>query len=208
MAGGIKKWLARKLLKRLQKARVRIMLAVSGEISGLGHSLVRQPILYRGGVCGLKLGAGVVFGCPDSPWFYSGYTYLETRNPGAQISIGAGTVFNNSCTLIANTTSISIGKDCRIGFGFVCMDSDFHGLKPGERDMEGTRLPDAPVSIGDNVFIGSGVTVLKGRRIGDGSVIAAGSVVTRDVPPNCIAGGNPCRVIRQIEEERDEGVHT
>lgn len=60
-----------------------------------------------------------------------------------------------------------------------------------------------PVTICDNVWIGANVTICPGVTIGENSVIGAGSVVTRDIPDNCVAVGNPCRVIRQIGE-RDE----
>ena len=59
----------------------------------------------------------------------------------------------------------------------------------------------APVIIGNNVWIGGNVNVLPGVTIGDNVVIGAGSVVTKDIPANCVAVGNPCRVIRKINEE-------
>ena len=57
-----------------------------------------------------------------------------------------------------------------------------------------------PVVIEDNVWIGGNVVILPGVTIGEGSVIAAGSIVTRDIPPRVVAGGNPCRVIRPLTE--------
>ena len=61
-----------------------------------------------------------------------------------------------------------------------------------------------PVTIGDGCWIGGGVIILPGVAIGRGSVIGAGSVVTKDIPENCVAAGNPCRVIRKINEERNK----
>lgn len=58
-----------------------------------------------------------------------------------------------------------------------------------------------PISVGDNAWIGAGVRVMPGTTIGDNVVIGAGSVVTRDVPSDCVAAGNPCRVLRKITEE-------
>ena len=58
-----------------------------------------------------------------------------------------------------------------------------------------------PITVGDNVWIGANVSVLPGVSIGDNSVIGAGSVVTRSIPANVLAAGNPCRVIREITEE-------
>ncbi|HWT65859.1 MAG TPA: DapH/DapD/GlmU-related protein, partial [Terracidiphilus sp.] len=63
----------------------------------------------------------------------------------------------------------------------------------------------APVRVGRNVFIGTGSIVLKGVEIGDGSVIGAGSVVTKSIPANCIAAGNPCKVIRTFTALEREG---
>lgn len=76
------------------------------------------------------------------------------------------------------------------------MDSDFHDLDPATRHSgTGGALP---VQIGNNVWLGSRVIVQKGVSIGDNSVIAAGAVVTRPVPANVVAGGNPARVIREL----------
>ena len=62
-----------------------------------------------------------------------------------------------------------------------------------------------PITVGNNVWFGAGVTVLGGVTIGDNTVIAAGSVVTRDIPANCLAAGVPCRVIREVnEKDRDK----
>ena len=61
-----------------------------------------------------------------------------------------------------------------------------------------------PITIGHNVWIGAGVNVMPGVRIGENSVIGAGSVVTRDVPPNVVAAGVPCRVMRSIAELNDD----
>lgn len=71
-----------------------------------------------------------------------------------------------------------------------------HPLSPAER-WSGRELA-SPITIGNNVWIGGGAIVLPGVSIGDNSVIGAGSVVTKDVPANVVAAGNPCRVIRAI----------
>ena len=63
-----------------------------------------------------------------------------------------------------------------------------------------------PVKIGDKVWIGGGVTILPGVTIGDNSVIGAGSVVTKDIPANVVAAGNPCRIIKEAEEGDRYGI--
>ncbi|RYG64550.1 sugar O-acetyltransferase [bacterium] len=72
----------------------------------------------------------------------------------------------------------------------------YHPLSPEER-LTGRELA-APITIGNNVWIGGNAIVLPGVTIGDNSVIGAGSVVTKDVPANVVAAGNPCRVIREL----------
>jgi maltose O-acetyltransferase len=89
---------------------------------------------------------------------------------------------------------ISIGENVQIGPYTVILDSDFHDVK----DHFGEGSAQA-VYIEDDVWIATRVIILKGTRIGKGAVIAAGAVVTKDVPPYCLAGGVPARVIKKIE---------
>ena len=198
--------LGTRVARRLQKWRVkwyRYMLSEQKGNDVWGRLSAWQPVQINGqGRVQISRDGElkVIIGWRRSPNYYCGNSYIEARYPSSSISIGEGSFFNNNCTLSANTTSISIGRNCRIGFGFYCMDSDFHGIHPDDRDLPGDSYPDAPVEIGDNVFIGSNVTILKGVTIGDGSIIGAGSVVSKSVPPMSIAAGNPCRVIRAITE--------
>lgn len=195
----MKRSLLWKIANRIRKMRVAwYRYVLSENRRSLDGAIINQPTLACGGGR-INVGKKVTFGWRYSPFFHSGYSHLEARFQTASIEIGDGTFFNNSCTLIANTTSIKIGINCRIGYGFSCMDSDFHGLHPTERDVSGNKLPDAAVNIGNDVFIGSNVTVLKGVSIGDGCVIGAGSVVVKSIPAMTIAAGNPCKCIRPIE---------
>ena len=95
--------------------------------------------------------------------------------------------------MIAEHASISIGKNCLIGTNVEIIDSDFHGIRVEERGMSKPEWA-KPVSVGNNVFLGSNVKICKGVSIGDGSVIANGAVVTKDVPSNVTAGGNPVKL--------------
>lgn len=104
-----------------------------------------------------------------------------------------------SSTVIICMNSIEIGRYVNIGAGCVILDTDMHSTDWKMRSRKGhdtTNAKNAPIKIRDNVFIGARTIVLKGVTIGEKSIIAAGSVVTKDVPANCIAGGNPCRVIK------------
>lgn len=91
---------------------------------------------------------------------------------------------------------MTIGARCLIGDAVLIMDSDFHDLSAEGRHSQPTTP--APVVLEDNVFIGSRVIILKGVTIGKDSVIGAGSVVVRSIPPGVIAGGNPAKVIRTL----------
>lgn len=109
--------------------------------------------------------------------------------PGAELKLGSG--FINSYAKIRCHKSIEIGDGVAISHDFTVMDSDAH-----EIIGEGSRKT-APVKIGNHVWIGTRVTVLKGVTIGDDAVIGAGSVVTHDVPPHSLAVGIPARVVRE-----------
>ncbi len=106
---------------------------------------------------------------------------------GATLTLGNS--FINSDAKIRCHKSITIGNDCAISHDFTVMDSDAHYLN-GDNHT-------SPVVIGNHVWIGTRVTVLSGVTIGDGAVIAAGSIITKDVPSNCLVGGNPAKVIKE-----------
>jgi maltose O-acetyltransferase len=105
-------------------------------------------------------------------------------------------VFINYGCSISASQQVRIGDDCSIGTHAIIMDNDFHEIDPGRRRL---RPASAPIVLEENVWLGARVTVLKGVTIGRDSVVAAGSVVTRDIPPGTIAAGVPARVIRSLE---------
>lgn len=115
---------------------------------------------------------------------------------GSYISIGAGTFINYNLTAL-DVAPIVIGRDCQLG-PHVQLLTPTHPIDPR---MRRDKLESAkPITIGDNVWLGGGVIVLPGVTIGDNSIIGAGAVVTKDVPPDVIAVGNPARVIRSVSE--------
>lgn len=114
---------------------------------------------------------------------------------GKHIRVGRR-FFANFHFTVLDEAYVTIGDDCFIGPN-VSIYTACHSTDPVERN---TRQEWAnPVNIGDNVWIGGSVTILPGVTIGDNVTIGAGSVVTRDVPSNSIAVGNPCRVIKHIK---------
>lgn len=109
---------------------------------------------------------------------------------GAGIHIGNGTYINRN-TLIVSEDRVSIGRDCKISWDVIIMDTDQHPLN--------SSVPvKLPVTIEDKVWIGCRCTVLKGVTIGEGAIIAAGSVVTKDVPAYSIYGGVPARHLGDV----------
>lgn len=124
---------------------------------------------------------------------------METLAPGAAIVIGdhVGISGGTICAVVR----IEIGSRCMFGANVMVVDSNFHPLLTGWRRYRSEGVRSAPVMLEENVFLGSGVMVLKGVRIGRNSVIGAGSVVVQDVPANAIAMGNPARVLRLFTEE-------
>ena len=113
---------------------------------------------------------------------------------GATLEIGSQTFINYGCS-IASMLLVKIGAHCNIGSHVIIMDNDFHRLEPERRN----EMPEsAPIILEDNVWIGVRTVILRGVTIGAGSVVAAGSVVTKDVPARSLAGGVPAKIIRSL----------
>ena len=122
--------------------------------------------------------------------------------PPLHAAFGKNTYWGNNCYANFNLTLVDDGD---IIFGDnvmiapnVVITATGHPVHPQLRKK--TAQFSIPVRIGNNVWIGAGAIILPGVSIGDNSVIGAGSVVTKDIPADCVAVGNPCRVIREIGE--------
>ena len=111
---------------------------------------------------------------------------------GKNIRLGRG-VFINSCCCFQDQGGIEIGDGCLIGHQVVIATLN-HDFDPAKR----AEMTPKKVVLGKNVWVGSHATILPGVTVGDGSIIAAGAVVTKDVPERCIAAGVPARVIRTL----------
>lgn len=116
---------------------------------------------------------------------------------GKFIEIGGGSFLNYDC-IILDACKVKIGDHVFIG-PRTCIYSASHPIDASVRTA-GYDIS-KPVTICDNVWLGGNVVVNPGVTVGEGSVIGSGSVITKDIPPNVIAAGNPCRVIREITEE-------
>ena len=152
-----------------------------------------------------KKSGAVVFGNYVS--CYAGCSFSIGEN--GQCTVGDFTLLNGA--LIMAEEKIEIGAHCLISWNIGIADSDFHPLEPAQRLIDAQalapyfkdrpprpKLKTAPVKIADNVWVGMNAVILKGVTIGENSVVAAGSVVTKSVPPNTVVAGNPAVIVRQL----------
>lgn len=133
---------------------------------------------------------------------------MFTAYPSSCIVIGDNSGISSAC-LWANTR-ITIGNHVQIGGDCLIMDTDAHSLDFNIRrsiekneqgyDVDGLASATAPITIEDDVLIGTRCIILKGVTIGARTVIGSGSVVTKSIPADCIAAGNPCKVIKWVKK--------
>lgn len=147
--------------------------------TGLGKIAVEDKVTF-----GYKLGG----------FFYGAGIELQARTVDSKIIIGKNVSTNNNVSIISSG-SISIGDDCLIGQNVSLMDFDAHGIQPDKRRMVGEV---GTIEIGQNVWIGNNVIILKNVKIGNNSIIAAGAVVTKEFPENVIIGGTPAKIIKHL----------
>ena len=127
----------------------------------------------------------------------------------ATVKIGSRTYIGNS--LLVCASSITVGDDILMAWGITIVDHNSHSVFWCERKddviswihgrKDWSHVVCAPVTIGNKAWIGFNVIILKGVTIGEGAVVAAGSVVTKDVPPYTIVAGNPAKVVRHVEHD-------
>lgn len=135
----------------------------------------------------MKIGNGVAISSTIST------TQIVAEKDGL-LEIGSDTFINYGCSISASQ-HIHIGKGCHIGTYTIIMDNDFHHVQPEKRHE---RPQSKPITLEDNVWLGTRVIVLKGVTIGAGSVVGSGAVVTKDIPPRSLAAGVPAKVLRTI----------
>ena len=147
------------------------------DISGPGKVRIGDSVLFEGGPFRINT--------------------LYTFSPEAEIHIGSHSFLNG--IKISCRTKIEIGNWC-ISADARITDTVQHSVFP-DRWNPATKIETSPVIIEDNVWICLAAIILKGVRIGKNSVVAAGAVVSRDVPPNCIVAGNPADVVKTFSED-------
>lgn len=198
-------WLARRLMGTFRRIRrclrvwYRFVFLVEakgtlGSFSCKRGLRLQVPVRVGDGKGHLTIGENVTLGFSNAPMLGNGTILLEPRSPIACIEIGDGTYMSNNVSIVA-MQSIKIGERCLIGDMSHIFDCDFHDTDPFKRHLPG---PIESVAIGDGVWLGSRVTVLRGVTIGDNSVIGTGSIVTRSISSNVVAAGIPCRELFKI----------
>ena len=153
-----------------------------------------------------KTPGSVIFGNHVS--CYAGCSFSVGKD--GQCTVGDFTLLNGA--LIMAEERIEIGSHCLISWNVGIADSDFHPLEPAQRLIDAQaiapffkdrpprpKLKTAPVIISNNVWIGMNAVILKGVTIGENSVVAAGSVVTKSVAPNVVVAGNPAVVVKRFQ---------
>jgi acetyltransferase-like isoleucine patch superfamily enzyme len=190
--GGKSLWVGAQLLKLRAKG-----------VRGGRPMLHGKVLIYSSATGSITLGEGVVLAASTraNSLEARGPVILRTLTPGASIVIGDDSGLTSST--ISASTRVVIGRRVLIGSGVLITDSDHHVVRPDagqSRRHLGLPKPNLEdrVVIEDDVFVGARSIILKGVRIGEGSVIGAGSVVSSDVPPYSIAAGNPCRVVGDV----------
>ena len=174
-------------------ARIFLVRASSVEVGTGSRVSWRKVRANRGS---LKIGSGCIV-----------HARIDLDDSSGRVSIGDGTYVGASH--IVCHTRVEIGNDVIISWAVTIVDHDSHSLDERQRrdDVAQWRLGRKswagvgikPVRIGDRSWIGFGATILKGVSVGEGAVVGAKSVVTRDVPPYSLVAGNPARVVRELD---------
>lgn len=140
-----------------------------------------------------------------------GFIFVEEKGI---LNIGNNVGISSSCLWIKE--KLTIGNNVFIGADCIIMDTDAHNLDYQIRrnievndkglTQDVLTAKSSPISIGNDVLIGTRCILLKGAKIGNRSIIGSGSVITRSIPDDCVAAGNPCKVIRYINKDKNSTV--
>ncbi|MDD1793323.1 acyltransferase [Enterovibrio sp. ZSDZ42] len=161
------------------------------------YSLIQQEDFNNS----ITIGQGTVLYSEDNLAFENRpvrLTAIKVNNqPAGKITIGNGCVMQG--TVIVSYEHVEIGDQVLFGPKVTIMDSSGHPVTNRWQNDDAARTRSAKVTIKDNAWIGMGVTILKGVTIGENAVIGANSVVYQNVPDNCIAMGNPAKIVKKLD---------
>jgi acetyltransferase-like isoleucine patch superfamily enzyme len=177
---------------------VRLMFAFKGISWGADWRFYGVPIIQKHRESQMCFGSGLRLRSTlrSNPLGPNHPVILATWKAGACLEIGAGFAMTGGS--ICAEEHICIGDQVVVGANTTIVDTDFHPLEAHRRFISPAEAETSPVVIENQVFIGMNCLILKGVRIGEGSMIGAGSVVTSDLPAGVIAAGNPARILRWI----------
>lgn len=187
----------------IDSLRTRFILIAWGVKFGRGCRIVGPCYMRTRRVHDVKLGNGCLF--VARPRFnmvgLTNATMIDTRS-GGKIIVGDNSGFSG--VVMSARTLIEIGKNARVGGNVRIYDHDFHSVDPELRrtTKDGAGVKSKPVIIGNDVFIGTQAIILKGTRIGDRSIVAAGSVVFGlQIPTDSLVKGNPAQIVGRVAKE-------
>lgn len=195
---------------------IKLYLKIRAIISGIKLSMIKKDICSKATLIGKEHG----FGLTSRISLHEGANnknvtlYDHSEMFGSIIVSKYGLVIMHEWakigggSVIEAVNKVEIGKDTAIGVNVTIRDNNSHPISPNYRrhmrhtphdsiERSSTRSVSAPITIGENVWIGECSRICKGVTIGDNAIIAAGSVVTKDVPANAIAAGNPAKIVKE-----------
>lgn len=178
--------------------QVRLLFVVNGIPWGRNWRLYGVPIIQKHRHSRITFGSGLQLRSSlcSNPLGANHPVILTTWQPGAVLE--AGINFRMTGGAICAAKAVIIGNNVAVGANSIIVDTDFHPLDSAQRKTRPAEGKTATVVIKDDVFIGMNCLILKGVTVGQGSVVGAGSVVTKDVPPGVIVAGNPARILHEL----------
>jgi len=202
------------LWQRVFTAQAQLSAAWWGIALGSGNNFVGRISFARARGSSMSVGSGGRFlSSPTSNRHgLNRPCMLTTLSVNAAIRIGDQAGFSGA--VICAAERVVIGNRVMLGANVTVTDTNSHPIDYRKRYPENFgmmpevvgEIATSPVKIGNDVFVGMHSVILKGVTIGDGAVVGAGSVVANDIPPRCIAAGNPARVIRILEVDEDHTI--
>jgi acetyltransferase-like isoleucine patch superfamily enzyme len=196
-------WLCNAFFAIIRAARSRIArgyLILHGVKIREGLKMNTLPFCRRHHLASIEIGANVKIRNKlyENPAGISHRSVLVAGEPGAKLIIGNNV--SMSGVVLYCTTEIIIEDHVDLGVGVKVYDTDFHPVNAYARRIhDKSRIESAPVRICEDVWVGANALILKGVTIGPRSIVGAGAVVTKDVPPDTVVAGVPAKIVRKVE---------
>ncbi len=190
----------RKIIRILSTFILKILFIELKITSGKNLNAVGLPIIDKAKGSSITIGNNLVICSKDfsNPLGLNHKTIIRTIDENSKIKIGNDVGISGASICASN--DIYIGDNVMLGANVQISDTDFHAIKPLNRRHNRNKedVQTKSIMIENNVWIGANSIILKGVKIGENSIIGAGSIVTNNVPANSIAAGNPAKIIKTI----------